>query len=117
MSKFLTKKCGRITHCEFTFLSTEHRTAEIILNYIASRLAQLYNVRYLLFSVIKVVRRCPGVIGISIQCKGRFTRKLRAACVNMSSSGHRVKKSTISSLIDYAGRGIRLRNGVCGIKV
>lgn len=57
------------------------------------------------------------IIGYKIACSGRFSRKQRASYEWKSANLGRVSLSTLNSFIDYSFNDVRLKYGLCGVKV
>jgi len=73
-----------------------------------------------ILEIIKVIfnkRTMPYISGIKIICSGRWQRTKSSRKQRMSYSFGKIKRQTISKVIDYGFSYVTTKFGVCGIKV
>lgn len=93
-------------------------SAQAITTYLSLKLQKRYSLDWVLRPILKdlgskIKRR--SITGYKIVCSGRFTRKQIATYMWMK--GGSINLNTISNLIKYSEARIRLKYGLCGIKV
>lgn len=99
-------------------LSFLNITSNVISTYITLKLQQKYSLNWILRPVIKDLTskvRKRLILGFKIVCSGRFTRK-QIATYSWNKFGS-LKISSFSSLVKYSESCVRLKYGLCGIKV
>ncbi len=93
-------------------------TTEIISTYIAARLQQRYTLNWVLRPVLKDLAKKMKkniFLGYKIVCSGRFTRKQIATYMWMKKGS--LQFNTFTNLIRYSESSVKLKYGLCGIKV
>lgn len=93
-------------------------SAEAITSYLSSKLQKRYSLNWLLKPILKdlsVKIKRKDFIGYKIVCSGRFTRKQIATYMWMKDGSLRL--NNISNLIKYSEVRVRLKYGLCGIKI
>jgi len=96
-------------------LTNKTQTANMLATYITKKLYQ----KYTIFETIKPLTidlsKNFAIAGFKISCAGRLTKKQRASLFVQQDK--RVPANTIDCFIDYATSIVRLRHGVCGLKI
>ncbi len=93
-------------------------TSDVISTYISLKLQQKYSLNWILRPVLKDLTtkvRKRLILGFKIVCSGRFTRK-QIATYSWNKFGS-LNISSFSSLVKYSESSVRLKYGLCGIKV
>jgi len=90
-------------------------TSYMIANYITTKLLQKYTIFEVLKPITKDLALNNTIAGFKIACSGRLTKKLRAGL--FVQRGKSVPLSTLDMNIDYSVSTVRLRHGICGIKI
>lgn len=93
-------------------------TTEIISSYIALKLQSRNSLDWILQPILKDLSKKikQGVfLGYKIVCSGRFTRKQIATYIWMKKGA--VPLNSLSNIIKYSESKVRLKYGLCGIKV
>jgi len=93
-------------------------TAEGVSNYISVKLQNKHSLNWVLRPIlrdlsIKIDQK--NILGYKILCSGRFTRKQIATRMWMKNG--LLKLNTLSNLVKYSSVNVRLKYGICGIKV
>lgn len=99
-------------------IDLENISANIITTYIGSRLQNKHRLNYTIKPVLRDLHlrlKEKRIIGYKILCAGRFTRR-QIAEHNWYKKGA-ITNNTFLSFIDYSQIKVRLKYGVCGIKV
>jgi len=102
-----------IYNLDFLDLSVQN-----ISNYIAIQIRKKFSLNWVLKPILKdlsIKINNGKILGYKIICSGRFTRKQRATYRWMSEG--LLKLNTVSNLIKYNFVKVRLKYGVCGVKV
>lgn len=89
-------------------------TAGIIGRMIAYKLESLYTINQIVNPILKDYLQVKKA-GLAINCAGRFTRKQRAHFLRFRNGS--VPFSTVTRAIDYFFIPVKLKYGVCGIKI
>lgn len=93
-------------------------TVDAITNYLCLKLQKRYSLNWILRPILKDLNikvKQKNFLGYKIVCSGRFTRKQIATYMWMRNGS--VKLNTITNLIKYSEARVRLKYGICGIKV
>lgn len=93
-------------------------TTDIISTYISLKLQQRYSLNWVLRPILKdltskVQRKL--FLGYKIVCSGRFTRKQIATYMWMKQGS--LKLNSFSNLVKYSQTSVKLKYGLCGIKI
>ncbi len=93
-------------------------TTDIISTYISLKLQQRYSLNWILRPILKdltnkVQRKL--FLGYKIVCSGRFTRKQIATYMWMKEGS--LKLNSFSNLVKYSQTSVKLKYGLCGIKI
>ena len=93
-------------------------TTDIVSTYISLKLQQKYSLNWVLRPILKDLSakiKSRVFLGYKIVCSGRFTRKQIATYMWMKEGS--IKLNTFSSLVKYSQSSVKLKYGLCGIKV
>ena len=93
-------------------------TSDIITTYISLKLQQKYSLNWVLRPILKDLSnkiKSKVFLGYKIVCSGRFTRKQIATYMWMKQGS--LNLNNFSSLVKYSQTSIKLKYGMCGIKV
>lgn len=93
-------------------------TTDIISTYISLKLQQKYSLNWVLRPILKDLSskiKSKVFLGYKIVCSGRFTRKQIATYMWMKEGS--LKLNNFSSLVKYSQSSVKLKYGLCGIKV
>jgi ribosomal protein S3 len=93
-------------------------TTDIISTYISLRLQQKYSLNWVLRPILKDLStkiKKHIFLGYKIVCSGRFTRKQIATYMWMKQGS--LQLNTFTNLVKYSESSVRLKYGLCGIKV
>ena len=93
-------------------------TTDIIATYISLKLQQRYSLNWVLRPILKDLTskmKSKVFSGYKIVCSGRFTRKQIATYMWMKQGS--LQLNNFSSLVKYSQASIKLKYGLCGIKV
>ena len=93
-------------------------TTDIISTYISLRLQQKYSLNWVLRPILKDLStkiKKNVFLGYKIVCSGRFTRKQIATYMWMKQGS--LQLNNFTNLIKYSEGSVRLKYGLCGIKV
>lgn len=99
-------------------LSFLNITVDSIANYISLKLQKKYTLNWILKPILKDLTtriKQKHFLGYKIVCSGRFTRKQIATYMWMRKGS--LKLGNISNLIKYSETRVRLKYGLCGIKI
>ncbi len=99
-------------------LSFLNITVDSIANYISLKLQRKYTLNWILKPILKDLTtriKQKHFLGYKIVCSGRFTRKQIATYMWMRNGS--LKLSNISNLVKYSETRVRLKYGLCGIKI
>jgi hypothetical protein len=96
-----------------SILSVRYMTSEIMLKYMVRRLEQGYFLGSLAKSILKDYMKSN--LGIRFKCSGRFTRVQRAQTYIFKRG--RTPLNTFNVKFDYNFKNVRLKYGLCGIKL
>jgi hypothetical protein len=110
---FDLEKYGVIS-VNFLTYSELNLTAGVIGRIIAYKLESLYTINQIVNPIVKdylLIKK----MGLAINCSGRFTRKQRAHFLKFRNAS--VPFSTVLKPIDYFFIAVKLKYGVCGIKI
>lgn len=117
---FFFSKINKKTSFELNIYSLDslNISAEAITSYLSLKLQKRYSLNWVLKPILKdlstkIKRR--DFVGYKIVCSGRFTRKQIATYMWMKDGSLRL--NTISNLIKYSEARVRLKYGLCGIKI
>lgn len=93
-------------------------TSDVIATYISLKLQQKYSLNWVLRPILKdlstkIKKRI--FLGFKIVCSGRFTRK-QIATYSWTKKGS-LRLNNFSNLVKYSESSVRLKYGLCGIKV
>lgn len=111
-------KTKDIYHFNIYSLDFLNVTPDIISTYISLKLQQRYSLNWVLRPILKDLSnkiKSKVFLGYKIVCAGRFTRKQIATYMWMKQGSLELNK--FSSLVKYSQTGIKLKYGLCGIKV
>lgn len=103
-----------VTSINFFTYSETNPTAGIIGRIIAYKLESLYTINQIVNPIVKDYLRIKRS-GLAINCAGRFTRKQRAHFLRFRNGS--VPFSTVTRAIDYFFIPVKLKYGVCGVKI
>ena len=93
-------------------------TVDSIASYISLKLQKRYSLNWILRPILKdlsIKVKQKNFLGYKIVCSGRFTRKQIATYMWMRNGS--LKLNNISNLIKYSETRVRLKYGLCGVKV
>lgn len=93
-------------------------TVDAITNYLSLKLQKRYSLNWILRPILKDLNikvKQKNFLGYKIVCSGRFTRKQIATYMWMRNGS--MKLNTITNLVKYSEVRVRLKYGICGIKV
>lgn len=93
-------------------------TTDIISTYISLRLQQKYSLNWVLRPILKDLStkiKKNIFLGYKIVCSGRFTRKQIATYMWMKQGS--LQLNSFTNLVKYSEASVRLKYGLCGIKV
>lgn len=93
-------------------------TVDSIASYISLKLQKRYSLNWILRPILKDLSmkvKQKNFLGYKIVCSGRFTRKQIATYMWMRNGS--LKLNNISNLIKYSETRVRLKYGLCGIKI
>jgi hypothetical protein len=93
----------------------EFLTATLVAGYIVRNLKAGHSLNRIIYPLLRNLARSRLYNGWKIGCSGRFKRRGRAQRSWFGRQG--VALNTISSQIDFTQQIVRLRNGVCCVKV
>ena len=99
-------------------LNVSNITSEAIASYICLKLQKRYSLNWILRPILKDLNskvKQNNILGYKIVCAGRFTRKQIAT--KSWTRGGSIKLNKISNLIKYSAMRVRLKYGICGIKI
>ena len=102
----------------FINLTFNNINTHTILKYIKMRLISRYSLNYILKPILRDLHlrmRYNKILGYKILCAGRFTRKQIAAKMWFKQGAASV--NNFESLIKYSQMKVRLKYGVCGVKI
>lgn len=105
-------------YINFLNLTFDHVDAHVILKYIRLRLISKYSLNYILKPILRdlhIRMKNQKILGYKILCAGRFTRKQIAAKMWYKQGPTSV--NNFENLIKYSQIKVRLKYGVCGIKM
>lgn len=114
----------RINKCNDTYffnvftLNFSDITVESITKYISLKLQKKFSLDWVLFPVLRDLNtklKQKNIAGFKILCSGRFTRK-QIATYSWHKKGS-LQLNTLSNLIRYSEIRVRLKYGLCGIKL
>jgi len=93
-------------------------TSDVIATYMSLKLQQKYSLNWVLRPILKdlsnkIKKRI--FLGFKIVCSGRFTRK-QIATYSWTKKGS-LRLNNFSNLVKYSESSVRLKYGLCGIKV
>lgn len=117
---FFFNKIDNINSFYFNIYSLDFFNISVnaISTYLSLKLQKRYSLDWVLKPILKdlnVKIRRRNFIGYKIVCSGRFTRKQIATYMWMK--GGSLKLNTLSNLIKYSEIRVRLKYGLCGIKI
>lgn len=117
---YLTKLGNSKTTYFFNMYSLDflNVTTDIISTYISLKLQQKYSLNWVLRPILKDLSlkiKSKVFLGYKIVCAGRFTRKQIATYMWMKEGS--LKLNNFSSLVKYSQTSVKLKYGLCGIKV
>lgn len=118
--KFFFNKIDSINtfHLNIYSLDFLNISVNAISTYLSLKLQKRYSLDWVLKPILKdlsVKIKRKNFIGYKIVCSGRFTRKQIATYMWMK--GGSLKLNTLSNLIKYSEVRVRLKYGLCGIKI
>jgi ribosomal protein S3 len=87
--------------------------ANIITTFFLERLRQRYKLGFLVKNILIHLKQYFW--GVFIKCQGRFTRAQRAK--SFKTNYGKIPFSNMGISIDYSFKNVRLKYGLCGIKV
>lgn len=93
-------------------------TVNAITDYISLKLQKRYSLNWVLRPILKDLNmkiKQKSFLGYKIVCSGRFTRKQIATYMWMRNGS--LNLNSISNLIKYSEARIRLKYGLCGVKI
>lgn len=97
-------------------IDIRHITSQILATYICLRLKRGENLNTIVYPILRIFKvNQRRYNGVRIICAGRFTRRQRAS-FSMFNFGF-TQQSTITNKLDYAFEDIKLKYGLCGIRV
>lgn len=111
-------KTKDVYHFNIYSLDFLNVTTDIIATYISLKLQQRYSLNWVLRPILKDLSnkiKSKVFLGYKIVCAGRFTRKQIATYMWMKQGSLELNK--FSSLVKYSQASIKLKYGLCGIKV
>jgi hypothetical protein len=94
-------------------LGAHFMTSDVILRYMTKRLEQGYYLVFLAKTLLKGYAR--SALGIRFKCSGRFTRSQRARTYIFKRG--RAPLNTFDVKFDYNYKSVRLKYGLCGVKL
>lgn len=117
---FLKKLTIKPQNFHFNIFSLDflNVTTDVISTYISLKLQQRYSLNWVLRPILKdltIKIKKKIFLGYKIVCSGRFTRKQIATYI-WSKQGS-IRLNNFSNLVKYSEATVRLKYGLCGVKV
>ena len=117
---YLTKLNSQNDHYYFNIFGLDflNITTDIISTYISLKLQQKYSLNWVLRPILKDLSlkiKSKMFLGYKIVCSGRFTRKQIATYMWMKEGS--LQLNNFSSLVKYSQSTVKLKYGLCGVKV
>ena len=115
---YLSKLGSQKYHFNVYSLDFLNVTTDIISTYISLRLQQKYSLNWVLRPILKDLStkiKKNIFLGYKIVCSGRFTRKQIATYMWMKQGS--LQLNSFTNLVKYSEASVRLKYGLCGIKV
>jgi len=106
---------GKLVSLNIALLWTKNLTSFSIGRYLVNHLRRHFRLPKLLYPLIKRLIRVKNIRGIRVECSGRFNRKQRASSQIFKKG--KVAISELGSLVSYRLDTVRLKYGLCGLKV
>jgi len=112
---YLKNNINVYKNLKIQFYIIDEVNVNLLKKYITVRLQQRFQVSQLLAPVLRDLKRRKNILGFKFSFSGRFSRK-EMATYEWFANGP-VPLSTFNSNLEYISFPVRLKDGICGIKI